>query len=160
MITTRCRPALPLLAFALVLTADMMIGATDAAMPPALFEVGTGTLVKNQPPRPPDAPPGYNWWHYQVTLRETSGRAGVTLTGWTKCYVTKDDTGCENVRANFDTLYGTARVPAGGTVRLIRPAWVWADKTGNTYKVEANYWGVDDNGHKVESGYKFKMTSD
>ncbi len=135
-------------------------GAGDTALPTAQFEVRAGALIKNRPPRPADAPPGVNWWHYEVTLRETSGRSGITLTGWTKCYFTKDDTGCEKVRSNFKDLYGTDRVPAGGTVRLLGPAWVWAGKTGDTYKVEANYRGVDDSGHKVEGGYTFKMTSD
>ena len=157
--THRCRRTMHVLAFGLFVAAAIF-GAAAAAMPAAHFEVRAGTLIKNQPPRPPDAPQGVDWWHYQVTLRETSGRAGITLTGWTKCYITKDDAGCKNIRTNFMDLYGTTRVAAGGTVRLIRPAWVWAGKTGDTYKVEANYWGIDDNGHKVESGYKFNITSD
>lgn len=134
--------------------------AFGAHQPPAQLIVNKGALVKNRAPRPHNTPEGYNWWHYGVTLHETSGRSGITLTGWTKCYVTKDDRGCENVRDNFEQLYGTARIPPGGSVQLIRPAWVWADRTGDTYKVEARYWGVDDFGHTVEGGYAFQMRSD
>lgn len=154
------RRAVAVLTLAFILGTGTAPRAGDTALPSAQFEVRAGALMKNRPPRPADAPPGVNWWHYQVTLSETSGRSGITLTGWTKCYITKDDSGCEKVRSNFKDLYGATRIPAGGAVRLIRPAWVWAGKTGDTYKVEANYWGMDDNGHKVEGGYTFKMTSD
>jgi len=131
-----------------------------AATSGARFEVVAGTLTRNRPPRPPDAPAGVNWWHYDVTVRETSGRSGVTLTGWRKCYIARDSVGCEKVRDNFVDLFGANRVPAGGAIRLKRPAWVWADKTGDTYGVEATYWGLDDAGHEVRGGYRFKVRSD
>ncbi|NQU60418.1 MAG: hypothetical protein HQ512_04755 [Rhodospirillales bacterium] len=120
----------------------------------------TSELIRNAGPRPPDAAPGANWWYYGVVLKETSGKSGIRLTGWSKCYITRDDVGCENVRSNFQKLYGTDRIPPGGEIRLLKPAWVWAKKTGNAYEVEGSYWGLDDNGNKVRASYRLKFRSD
>lgn len=126
----------------------------------AHMEIQTSDLIRNAGPRPPDAEPGANWWYYGVILKETSGKSAIRLTGWSKCYITKDDVGCEKVRSNFKTLYGTDRIPPGGEIRLLKPAWVWAKKTGGTYSVEGSYWGVDDQSNKVRASYRLKFTSD
>jgi len=145
-----------------VLAVSGVSAAEQAALPrpPSHFMVEAGARSLNQPPRPSDAPGSSNWWYYDVILRETSGRTGITLSGWTKCYTTKDDTGCEKVRNNFQHLFATDRIPPGGTLKLKKPAWVWADKNGDTFKVEATYWGRDDDGNEVKSGYRFTIKSD
>jgi len=151
------RHALPLALVALILG----VGASGAdTAPQAKLEVRFGSLARNQLPAPPDAPEGANWWYYPVTLLERTGKTGITLTGWSKCYTTPDDVGCEKVRDNFKQLYGSSRIPAGGSLTLLKPAWVWARKTGGTYDVEATYWGRDDNGHEVKGSYRFSVTSD
>jgi len=158
--TTILRAAL-VLAAPILATFSLTAGWAEAeTKPTAKFEARPGELLRNQPPSPPDAPEGTNWWYYPVTLRERSGRSGITLTGWRKCYITPDEVGCEKIRGNFKQLYGSDRIPAGGTLRLKKPAWVWAEKTGGTYDVEATYWGRDDAGHEVKAGYRFSVTSD
>lgn len=139
-----------------------LAAAEQAAVPrlAAPFSVEAGARSLNQPPRPAAAPDGYNWWYYNVVLREMSGRSAITLTGWSKCYTTKDDTGCEDIRDNFQQLFGATRIPAGGTLKLKTPAWVWADKNGGTFKIKATYWGRDDDGNEVKSGYRFTIKSD
>ncbi len=132
----------------------------QAAIPAARLVIETGPLHRNTHVPPADAPVGANWWYYGVTLRETTGRSSLTLTGWRKCYTTPDHTGCEPVRANFDALFGSNRVPAGGALTLLKPAWVWARPTGSTFEVEATYWARDDAGKRLEARYRFSVTSD
>ncbi|MBC8338476.1 MAG: hypothetical protein ISR51_06170 [Rhodospirillales bacterium] len=153
--------AFPLLAAVLILFGSVPAVQADPlpAKPPARLEVTVAPRVQNRPPRPKGTPEDANWWHYGVTIREVTGQAGVTLTGWTKCYVGPRQSACEMVRANFKSLFGTDRVPAGGSIRLKKPAWVWADKSVPQMGVEARYIGVDDNGNPVQAGYTFRLTS-
>jgi len=126
----------------------------------AVLEAVIGELRANVPPRPAQAADGANWWLYDVQLKETGGRVGLTLESWRKCYGRDSMERCEPWRANFRQLFGADRIPAGGSIRVVQPAWVWAEKTGNTYTVTATYRGVDDNGNRVETGYSFSVKSE
>lgn len=125
----------------------------------ARIEAEYGEIGKNIQPRPTQTPEGANWWLYNVTLREKTGRIGVTLESWQKCYQGVGIMVCDPRRRNIKELFGTDRLPPGGMIRLRRPAWVWAEPTGNYYKVRGTYYGRDDKGNKVKAVYRFGVTS-
>ncbi len=137
-------------------TAAALAGEGNAAR----VEAEYGEIRKNARPRPPRTPEGTNWWLYDITLREKTGLVGVTVESWQKCYQGVGIMTCDPRRDNIKELFGTDRLPPGGMIRLRRSAWVWAEPTGNDYKVRGTYYGRDDNGNKVEAVYRLGVTSD
>lgn len=140
-------------------------GALAGPSPKGGRTVLTATVVNmrtNVPPRPAKTPPDANWWLYDVELKETGGKTGVTLTSWRKCYLSPVPikTRCEPWKDNIKELYGTDYIPKGGSVRILKSAWVWAERTGYEYTITATYRGRDDEGRKVEAGYKFSIISE
>ncbi len=128
----------------------------------AVLTATIDTMRTNVPPRPVKTPPDSNWWLYDVELKETGGKTGVTLTSWRKCYLSPVPikTRCEPWKDNIKELYGTNYIPKGGSVRILKSAWIWAEKTGYEYTITATYRGRDDNGKKVEAEYKFSILSE
>lgn len=126
----------------------------------AALEAVIGDRRADALPRPAQATAGSNWWLYDVQLKETGGDVGVTVESWRKCYGIGQMGRCDPWRGNISELFGTDRIPAGGSISLIVPAWVWAEKTGRTYTISATYRGRDDNGRAVEAGYEFSIKSE
>jgi len=145
-----------------VLTAVFLAHAAGlaAAEGEARLKAEYGNLRKNPKPRPSQIPDGTNWWLYDVSLREETGRTGALLTGWRKCYGDPEFTVCDPLRRNIKELFGTDRVSPGGMIRLRQPAWVWAEHTGYLYTISVTYYGLDDKGNNVEASYSFKVKSD
>ncbi len=146
----------------IVLAALLTVVAGDTAIAGerAVLEAVIGELRADALPRPVKASPGANWWLYDVQLKETGGGVGVTVENWRKCYGRGQMGRCDPWRGNISELFGADRIPAGGSISLIAPAWVWAEKTGRTYTISATYRGTDDSGRAVEAGYEFSLKSE
>jgi hypothetical protein len=147
----------------IVLAALLVVVAADAAVAGderAVLEAVIGELRADAQPRPAAAANGANWWLYDVQLKETGGRVGLTMETWRKCYGRDSMQRCEPWRGNISKLFGTDRILAGGSIRVVQPAWLWVERTGNTYTVTATYRGVDDNGNRIEAGYRFSVKSE
>ena len=162
---TRCQASRAAAIAVAVCGLPFLIAAAEAddgqAIAPVRAEVAAtvSRMRMNTPPRPAQTPPDANWWLYDVELLEKSGRTGVTLKTWRKCYQSPDMTLCEPWDTDIKRLFGTDRIPKGGAIRLLKPAWVWAEKTGYEYTISATYRGVDDRGHAVKAAYRFTITS-
>ena len=154
------------IAAGLVFVAFVPTGETLADPPqggePTALAISINNMRTNVPPRPVKAPPGANWWLYDLELKETSGQTGITLTSWRKCYLSPVPikTRCEPWKDNIKELYGTDYIPKGGSISILKSAWIWAEKTGYEYTITGTYRGRDDTGKKVEAGYKFSIISE
>jgi len=124
--------------------------------------VKAGELVRSGRPKPDAVPEGVVWFLYPVTLSETSGRAGVTLLGYKKCYEGGETflRYCTDVLRDIAELYGTDRLPPGGSLITKRPAWVWSEPTGKEITVTVTYFGEDDGGRPLEAGYRFRFLAE
>ncbi len=121
-----------------------------------------GERVRNGLPKPAQVPENVVWLLYPVTLKETSGRVGVTVLGYRKCYEGGEPFRryCSEVRRDIVALYGADRLPPGGSLVTKRPAWVWSDPTGKELIVTTTYFAEDDNGHPVEAEYRFGFVAE
>lgn len=118
-----------------------------------------GVPARNAQPKPATVPPGALWWLYPVTITETSGHSAVRLTHWRKCYEGGQPFRrlCDPVRTSIARLFGTDIIPAGGTLTLNRPAWLWSAPTGETIAAETTYYGIDAQSRAVEASYRISV---
>jgi len=128
----------------------------------AVLSATAGERVRNGRPKPEPVPENVVWFLYPVTLRETSGRAGITLLGYKKCYEGGETflRYCSGVLRDIVQLYGTDRLPPGGSLITKRPAWVWSEPTGKEITVTVTYFAEDDSGRAVEAEYRFRFVAE
>jgi len=152
----------------LIVLLGVFLVLAPAAASPAQAAEGTvlsataGELVRNGLPKPQAVPENVVWFLYPVTLSETSGRAGVTLLGYKKCYEGGETFSryCSGVLRDIAELYGSDRLPAGGSLTTKRPAWVWSEPTGKTITVTVTYFAEDDSGRPLEAEYRFRFLAE
>lgn len=127
----------------------------------AAFAAESGTVIRNGAPKPPNVPDDVIWFVYPVTLKETSGKSGVKVTGYRKCYEGGETFRkfCDGVRTDIKRLYGADTIAPGGTLHLKRPAWVWSEPTGRTITVTVTYFAEDDDGKPLEAAYAFNVVA-
>jgi len=128
----------------------------------AVLSATAGERARGGLPKPEAVPEGVVWVLYPVTLRETSGRAGITLLGYKKCYEGGETFHryCTDVLRDIAQLYGADRLPPGGSLVTKRPAWVWSEPTGKTITVTVTYFAEDDIGRPLEAEYRFRFLAE
>lgn len=139
------------------------LGAAFGADTPngAAFAVESGAVIRNGEPKPPNVPDDVVWFVYPVTLKETSGKGGVKVVGYRKCYEGGETFRkfCDGMRSDIQRLYGTDTIAPGGALHLKRPAWVWSAPTGKTITVTVTYFAEDENGRPLEAAYAFDVVA-
>jgi len=127
----------------------------------AVLSARAGELVRNGLPKPETVPENAVWFLYPVTLRETSGRAGITLLGYKKCYEGGETflRYCSGVLRDIAALYGSDRLPPSGSLATKNPAWVWSEPTGKEITVTVTYFAEDEGGRPLEAEYRFRFVA-
>lgn len=152
-----------LLAGLIAALAAVPVGAAAEEAPGAgaAFSAQSGAPVRNGTPKPPRVPDDVVWFVYPVTLKETTGRGGVKVLGYRKCYEGGETfrKACDEVRTDIARLYGADTIAPGGTLTLKRPAWVWSEATGKTITVTVTYYAEDDRGRPLEAAYAFDVVA-
>jgi len=129
---------------------------TSCAAPKASLSASFSNLKKNSG-SPPSGFGGGNWWYYDISLKETSGNAGITVNSRQKCFSASDGNNwCNSEKTDIIPNFGTNYISANGIINE-RPNWVWFT-AGFTYTITETYRGIDDNGNNVQSSYSFTVS--